>query len=43
MNNKFFVLTKTQRKALRRAEENFRKGKTLSHDEFKKKLGIEID
>jgi hypothetical protein len=41
MNNKFFVLTKAQRKAFEKAKENLRKGKTLSLEEFRKKLKIE--
>lgn len=35
-----FIPTKTQIKALRRAEENLEKNKVLSYDEFTKKLGI---
>ena len=35
-----FVPTLTQKKALSRAESNFKKGKMLSYDELVKKMGF---
>lgn len=37
---KEFSPTAAQKKALSRAEDNFQKNKTLSYNEFAKKLGI---
>ncbi|KKS38802.1 MAG: hypothetical protein A3G49_00405 [Candidatus Sungbacteria bacterium RIFCSPLOWO2_12_FULL_41_11] len=37
---KEFNPTKAQKRALAKAEENFRKNKTLSYDELVKKLGF---
>ncbi len=39
-NKGSFTLTSTQRKALQRARKNLKNNKLLSHNEFKKKLGI---
>lgn len=37
---KEFIPTTTQKKALARAESNFRRGKTLSYNELTQKLGF---
>lgn len=40
LNYKTVRMTKAQKRAFERAEKNFAEGKTLSLDEFRRKLGI---